>query len=287
MFRRALCSFGRAGRSQLRPRAPCVGFSGRGYLNVPRASLVSIVGPERGFCTFTPEMGRAVTAEQAVGVAETILMYLECGIPGEELDKIRAAEDELISTRVRKMLSIFVSTQLHVIVPFGFEGTQQAIEEYGVAQHQTLQGMKPDDPLIEELKKVMIETWTVMLHRAFGIESLPQMTLDQVRQAAAMLGSRFQDPEFLEKVGQKYSSELRSLVESKDMDKAHDELQMMIVPLYLSVIEEMKLDGMAADELGFVQLQTVINQNMSDQIIAQNIQAGFMSIAAKAPLQQG
>lgn len=235
-----------------------------------------------------PDKPWELDLEQAVGIGEAVLMYMENGIPGKELDKIfREARGEVVTVRLRRMLGVFLSTQIHVLAPFGFNATQESLEAYAKSQMAMAQHADKDSPLAEDLKRLGQDTWAIMLRRAFRLTHVPPLEIDQVRYAASKVSSNLQDPTFLASIDELYKSELRTMAAAGKTEEAVDKLQAAMLPCYFDVLREMAVSGLEPTDLGYVALQTHINQNMGDQVVNNSITSGIMAVNMKAPLQQG
>ncbi|GBG29662.1 Hypothetical Protein FCC1311_058832 [Hondaea fermentalgiana] len=227
----------------------------------------------------------SLSVNQAIAISETVLMYMELGLPGDQLDEIlKERSSSMVVTRLRKMLSVYIGTQLYVLGPFGFAGDQQSIEHFARLQMQTLQGMDPNCDEIKELQKLSAETWNVLVKRSFGIKDIPELTQDQIRFAATRVSANLQDPTFLKMIEDLYNTEIKTLVAEGKQDLAVDKLQDALVPCYINVLQAMNVDSLPATDEGYVLLQVCMNQNMADPAIAQAIMSGFSAVQARAPV---
>jgi hypothetical protein len=230
--------------------------------------------------------------QDALGISESVLMYLRKGRPGAELDKVlKAKGNELVATRLRKTLGIYVSAQLYVVVPLGFDPTPDGLQQFALAQQEMVQriGTEPAEyqtALLNELQNMNKEQWSLMLHRAFGINEVPEMPIEQLRYAASRVSSNMQNPAFLGAVKDMYENELKELAASGKVDEAHDKLQQKMVECFRDVVKTMS--GFPEDpDDGFIVLQTAFNINMSDPEIQNWVISGFSAVHRRAPLQLG
>lgn len=231
------------------------------------------------------EPPKEVTLNQAIAVGETVLMYLEQALPGKQLDQLyKEKSKSSVVTRMRKMLGLYIGTQLYVLGPFGFQGSQEGLEQFARLQMQMLQGKSPEMDEVQELRKLSSETWSIMVQRAFGIKVIPELTQDQVRFAASRVSSNLQDPTFLKMVEDTFKNEIQPLAAAGKQEEAIDKLQEAMIPCYINVLQTMNVESLPPTDEGYVLLQVCMNQNMGDPAVAQAIMSGFGAVQARAPI---
>ena len=101
-------------------------------------------------------------------------------------------------------MQVFLQTQLHVVVPFGFVADEKGVQDFAAALMHLMAASGQDHPDVSELQKVSQETMNLMLRRAFGITEIPQLPIEKVRHLAALVSSNMQDETFLNQAERLY-----------------------------------------------------------------------------------
>ena len=226
----------------------------------------------------------AVSFSSAVEVAETVLFYVDKGIPGKHLDNIRTIgekEDKPLVERWRCTVEVYMQTQLDVATKFGFAPDLQGLQGFAEAMAGNIvQSINSPDgqERMKELQEVQAQTWEKLVVRAFGDGAYTQLSSDAVKASSAEIAAAAQKKEFLDSVERLYHDELRGMT---DPIAQHDALQTHMVPCYMAAVEA--VEGIAGDE-GYVALQANIHQNMTDPQVANNIGAALMAVRSKCPI---
>jgi hypothetical protein len=86
----------------------------------------------RAFSGLPPRRpGQPLKLDSIVGVAETVLLFLEQSQFGTMLDEIHAkGKGKTLGERWRNMTEIMLHAQVHTIVPFGFSSDVNGIQAY-------------------------------------------------------------------------------------------------------------------------------------------------------------
>ena len=123
-------------------------------------------------------------------------------------------------------MQVFLQTQLHVIVPFGFVADEKGVQDFAAALMHLMAKSGKDQPEVSELQKVSQETMSLMLRRAFGITSIPQLPVEKVRHLAALVSSNMQDETFLDQAERLYKEKMSYAgTDRLKLVEAHTELQ--------------------------------------------------------------
>mmetsp|Transcript_8636 Transcript_8636/g.9838 ORF Transcript_8636/g.9838 Transcript_8636/m.9838 type:complete len:311 (-) Transcript_8636:358-1290(-) len=228
---------------------------------------------------------KVITLEQAIGTVETVLLYMEYGTAGQELDAIFANKSKSVGERHREMMLIFVKTQLHVIVPFGFSADEKGIQDFQGALMKLMQTVDPESTAVKDLKTASEDTMHVMLKRAFGIDHLPSLTIPQVQNLTSRISSYMQEPSFLEMAEKLYKERMAETSDPMKQQQIKVALQdELLVPCYLEVLRQANIEHFEPDDNGYVKLQTVIALNAGDPVVAQNVSAALVAFNSRVPI---
>jgi len=256
--------------------------------------LHNCFGSERSFSTFGmgginswTNTDKKITMEQAIGTAETVLLYMETGTPGKELDALLTDKSKSVGERHREMMLVFIKTQLHVIVPFGFSGDERGIQDFQGALMNLMQTVDLNGLDVQDLQKASEETMQVMLKRAFGIERMPSLELSRVQNLSARLAAKMQEPAFLDMAENLYKSRMAEIGSSDQFKQQQAKVALqdeLLVPCYLDVLREANIPDFEPDDNGYVKLQTVVSLNAGDPVVSQNVSAALVAFNSRVPI---
>eukprot|EP00924_Labyrinthula_sp_SR-Ha-C_P000770 augustus_masked-scaffold_7-processed-gene-3.4-mRNA-1 protein AED:1.00 eAED:1.00 QI:0/0/0/0/1/1/3/0/1344 len=231
----------------------------------------------------------------AVGVAETTLLYLKHGQANSELQQIKS-DNGTVGSRYRAMMDIYLRTQLHVILPFGFHkngvASPESLQEFSQSLIQMVTEMQRSGNVdaiddLTDLQNISQEITRTLTSRAFGISEMPIVDLETLRGLSAKLSANLQDKDFLEQADSFGKTIPKPVTESNRQDvadKVGEFQDNYIVPCYLSVISPGEVKGLNKDDEGYVILQTLFTENIGDPVISQNITAGLMALSTRVPI---
>ena len=224
------------------------------------------------------------TMPQAIGVAETCLLYLDHGHPGRLLDDVQnsSSNGASVATRWRELNQVLVQTQVHAVVPFGYAPDASGLQQYyqSVAQ-QVFMPERSDD--VVELLRLNGEIWDTMLQRGFGLKRVV-FDVDQARHVASRVAGGMQDPELLARIEKEHESNWSKLTSAEEQTELMDQLCDFLKPCWIAALGAASVPGLGEGDDGWVQLQAAINEHaQADLMVAQTVQMGLQAVAMKAP----
>ena len=227
------------------------------------------------------DLGNAsvVTADTARHVQRTILLLLENGQPGKGLDQILVEAERPLSERWEQMISIFLTTQVHAIMPFGFTSDEPGLTAYT----QSLQRLLTADVVVQaEVRDLGKQIWEVMLRRAFAVEQGEPLELTTAREIVTKVSFLMQSPAFLDSVKTEVAVAVDALsssaTEHELFDAKRKVLSRMLPEAFIEVIVDFDYIG----ESGYVQMQAALFDHMMDQTISHLMAAASQQVMTAA-----
>jgi hypothetical protein len=216
----------------------------------------------------------SLNSEQATACFETVSTYLELSRASEMLKEIRSSsETQSLATRWQRMFDIYLTTQLHVIHPYGYAADQQGLQAFNMNVAQVMQSTGPESDMGKELLEAQKENWDLLLDRAFGVKADKAKAIDieTCRNIASSVAAKIQSDDFTTKLEQKLAGV------SDPVQKQAAVMELMI-DVHMELMPSFGLDG----ENGYVCLQSSMMQYSGDQQIMQNMQQAMMHVQSKA-----
>lgn len=221
---------------------------------------------------------------QAIGVAETCLLYLDHGHPGRLLDDVQqsASRGASVATRWRELNQVLVQTQVHAVVPFGYAPDASGLQQY--YQNVAQEVFKPErSDEVAELLRLNGEIWDTMLQRGFAVKRV-EFSVEQARHVASRVAGAMQNPDLLARVEVEHKSNWSNLTAPEEQTELMDQLCEFLKPCWDEGVGAASVSGLGDGDDGWVQLQAAINEYaQSDLIVAQTVQMGLQAVAMKAP----
>ena len=227
------------------------------------------------------DLGNAsvVTADTASHVQRTILLLLENGQPGKGLDQILVEAERPLSERWEQMISIFLTTQVHAIMPFGFTSDEPGLTAYT----QSLQRLLTNDVVVQaEVRDLGKQIWEVMLRRAFAVEHGEPLELTTAREIVTKVSFLMQSPAFLDRVKTEVAVAVDALSSSATEHELFDAKRKVLSRMLPEAFMEVIVDFDYIGESGYVQMQAALFDHMMDQTISHLMAAASQQVMTAA-----
>jgi hypothetical protein len=256
--------------------------------------------------TTTSQQHEPLSMDLIVDIVDTTQLYLSHGKPGKRLDELKLQYetkyknvsnnnveelDLLFASQWREMTSVWIGTQVHVVVPFGFTPDQQGMQNYAMEVGRCLMQAGKYSKTIIEFQDLSYDLWKLMLKRCMGIDTIKKYELTQIRQISSQFSATAQTPDILqlaEQVNTSIEKQQNSLsVESKsDMMIAK-----LMMPLFKKVLTTNQKQQQQQQQQLWYQQYAECQANLQiwsiDSLVQNNTLLGMSALLEKAPLLQG
>jgi len=190
------------------------------------------------------------------------------------LKEIRLSSNtQSLATRWQRMFDIYLTTQLHVIHPYGYAADQHGLQQFNMNVAQVMQSAGPETETGKELLDAQKENWDLLLERAFGVvpDESTVIDLDTCRNIATSVSAKIQSDDFTSKIEEQVGT-------ISDPAAKQAALMELIVNAHEDIMPNFGLEG----EEGYVRVQSSMMRYSGDQQIMQNMQAAMMHVQSKA-----
>lgn len=237
----------------------------------------------RAFSSLVPR-GRndVLPFEAIVGISETVLLFLEHSQFGKELDALQNSKSNTLGERWRKMTESMLRAQLHAIAPFGFGADAKGIQDFSMACADTMGKLDrhKNQRGLEDLEAVNQDTWSVLVQRAFGVQSVQWLDQNVARSLALGICSQLVSPNTL-----KTAEEIQkrsALPPVGKIDAIHNEC---IIPAYKHGMGAL---GIVFNDASFAMTSASLHVWMQkDPMVGNTMQQGVGELMKKAPILGG
>tara|TARA_B100000795_G_scaffold269458_1_gene258871 strand:- start:1538 stop:2308 length:771 start_codon:yes stop_codon:yes gene_type:complete len=216
----------------------------------------------------------SLNSEQATACFETVSTYLELSRANEMLKEIRLSQSkQSLATRWQRMFDIYLTTQLHVIHPYGYAADQNGLQQFNMNVAQVMQSAGSESEQGIELLEAQKENWDLLLDRAFGVvaDDSNVIDLETCRNIAVNVSSKIRSDDFSSQIEMKVGQE-------SDPALKQAALMELVVDVHLEIMPTFGLEG----EEGYVRVQSSMMRYSGDQQIMQNMQQAMMHVQQKA-----
>ena len=216
----------------------------------------------------------SLNSEQATACFETVSTYLELSRASDMLKEIQmSSSSQSLAIRWQRMFDIYLTTQLHVIHPYGYAADQHGLQAFNMNVAQVMQSSGPESEMGKELLEAQKENWDLLLYRAFGVdaEATTVIDIETCRSIAISVASKIQSDDFTKELEHQVGAV------SDPMQKQAAVMELMIA-IHMEIMPAFGLEG----EAGYVRLQSSMMQYSNDQQIMQNMQSAMMHVQNKA-----
>jgi hypothetical protein len=218
----------------------------------------------------------SLNAEQATACFETISTYLEFSRASEMLKEIRLSQSsQSLALRWQRMFDIYLTTQLHVIHPFGYAADQSGIQAFTMNVAQVQQSLGQGAGLGKELLEAQKENWELLIERAFGVSmadgATEAITLETCRGIAKSVATHVMSPAFEAQVSERVDG-------IADPQAKQQALMELVVDAHFEILPEHGLEG----EEGYVRAQAKMMNFTGDQEIMTSMHGAMTYLQSKA-----
>lgn len=193
----------------------------------------------------------------------------------KQLEAIRNTEAPM-HEKWQMMIQVFISAQLHAIIPFGFTPDDNGLKAFMMG-FETVSRSAEGKEVLELSKK----RWAILVKEAFGVTFTEQdkLPLEKARHMTAILGMKMQSEDFLKRV----DAAIKPLgANASNIDKQRTLLS-LIVDLNTEVASEFGFKG----NDGYVKFQCNMHEYAGDDSITYNMMAGTMTVFRRAGISMG
>ena len=232
--------------------------------------------PAAGSYWTVPGTVPSLNAEQATACFETISTYLEFSRASEMLREIQLSKDsQSLALRWQRMFDVYLTTQLHVIHPFGYAADQSGIQAFTMNVAQVQQSLGSETGAGKDLMDAQKDNWEVLIERAFGVrtddDSTEAISLETCRSIAKDVSQRVMSSEF--------EIAVKSRVDSiSDPQAKQQALMELVVDAHFDILPKHGLEG----EDGYVRTQAKMMNFTGDPEIVMAMQSAMQFLQSKA-----
>lgn len=237
------------------------------------------------FENFEPKPPSPLTVDMAEGIASATQFYVRHGVAHQRLTKISQDDEMPAVIKWQKMMEVFLTTQVHVIVGLGYGANEQGLGQYA----KDLAGVieSADDTMRELFSDVRRDTWRDLVSTCFKIDKddIPTLSIVDARNLMHKVSSKMIEPDTLLEI-QTLTAKIEDSDPEVEVAKKHQLLQHVIVNrVYLggnpSLVEEA---GFGNGAQAYAKMQCAMSDHEGDPLIAQYASAAMMRIWEAAGL---
>jgi hypothetical protein len=240
-----------------------------------RRSLSTQPPPPQASFWALPGSVPSLNSEQATACFETVSTYLELSRASDMLKEIQlSSKSQTLGTRWQRMFDVYLTTQLHVIHPYGYNADQTGLQAFNMNVGQVMQASGSGSSEGKELMEAQKENWDILLNRAFGInadDTSNQVSLDTCRSIAVKVAEKLKSDEFTATLEQEINS-------TSDPQAKQAAVMELMIALHMEIMPAFDLQG----EDGYVRLQSSMMQYSSDEQLMRTMQEAMMHVQNKA-----
>jgi hypothetical protein len=220
-----------------------------------------------------PTTAPTLSIDTAMAIVDSINSILEHGHATSERFNVISKTALNAGVKWHLLTEVIIETQMYAAVPFGFESSQQGLQNYTMALGQLgsqLPNEKSQDYI--DLNEAMQDIWEIGLKKVFGVGCSNKLTLEQIQSLSIKMSAAMQDAAFLKNV--------EDIVKPlPDMQK-HVALEEISYEVYLPVMQDLGFEG----DAGYGQLRVEIMHKMPDPQVQMNFLAMQRAVMTKAGL---
>lgn len=147
-----------------------------------------------------------LTEEMANGIADATKFYIRCGLSNQRMKKLALDTEMPVVKKWQKMMEVFLQTQLQVIAPLGYAGSEEGLTRYAQDLQNFIQ--QADDETTSRLQDIRRETWRELVATCFDLDAadeIPTLSIVDARNIMHKVSSKMIEPDTLMEIQQKAS----------------------------------------------------------------------------------
>lgn len=186
----------------------------------------------------------------------------------ETLLEIRGSQDSLIE-KWQRFLGVILPIQIMVIRKHGYPGNQKGLAEF----NQKLMSEATQNPELENINR---EKWLYLFDKAFGLNEVKTLTLEQAQNLTREIADAMTAEPFLQKV----DGVIQSLGAEGSMLERRQRLLEVLLPVQIEVMSRYGFEG----EEGYVQAQRAMMDYFYDPIVIEEAQRAQETLFKRAKM---